>query len=292
MGLGDNIHQRAIIRAMLKQYDIWLRTPWPSVYWDFDPKRLHLMPKPTSLRTQVKNTGRERSKYTKEKPPIGCDTIQIWYTHDGIRRIGTFLGAMAYQTNVTVSPTDFELPIHPEWRESAARWREKWQVPDGKRIMLYRPLVERTEWAGCAARNPEPARYVELAKSVSSQFFVVGVADLHPGIEWRVSPPIDMQAECFHGELDFGTLAALASDAGLVFCSPGFMLVLAQAVGAPLVTVFGGHESARFYDHGYTYNHFIQPIEPCECFSKTHRCVKTIHFSETEKLQGFVHDLP
>jgi ADP-heptose:LPS heptosyltransferase len=60
------------------------------------------------------------------------------------------------------------------------------------------------------------------------------------------------------------------------------MLVLSQAVGVPMVAVFGGHESARLYDHGNSSDLFIQPQNPCECFSKTHACDKRIDMDKAK----------
>ena len=75
---------------------------------------------------------------------------------------------------------------------------------------------------------------------------------------------------------------------GLVYCSPGFMLVLAQAVGARLCAVIGGHESGRLYDHGQATDLFIQPERPCECFSKAHACDKRIDIDAAKmRLQEF-----
>jgi hypothetical protein len=55
-----------------------------------------------------------------------------------------------------------------------------------------------------------------------------------------------------------------------------------------LVAVFGGHEAARFYDHGDPRHLFVQPIEPCECFNKRHACDKRIDLPrELARLASF-----
>lgn len=279
-GLGDNIHQRAVVRQLLGRFDaVWLETPWPALYHDLP---VRLLRRTTVLRTQRANQSREAHRY-EPLPPLGARRMRIWYEHDGIRRHGGFLAAMCAEAGLQRG--DFSLPIPAAWVEKAQEWLDRWRP--GKPLMLYRPLVERTEWVGCAARNPDARAYVELARFVAHRFFVVSVADLHDGVEWAVSDPIGAGVECHRGELDVETLAALASMAGLVWCSPGFMLALAQAVRAPIVAVFGGHESPKWYSHGFPENLFIGA--GCECLSKSHACDKTINVDDAlRRLEVFI----
>lgn len=287
LGLGDNLHQRAVVRQLMQRGPVWLETPWPSVYHDLVGPDLHLVRSGTRLRTQAKNAARESGRYSQHRLPGNARGHRIWYTHDQIRATGGFLRAMCH--NSGLNPCDFSLPVPPEWRARAARIIDG--LPIDKPVMLYRPLVERTEWSGCASRNPDASAYTDMLRHVRSRYSVISVADLVPGVEWAVSPSIGADIEFHAGELDFETLAGLASLVDLVWCSPGFLLVLAQAVRAPMVAVFGGHESARLYDHGYPENCFIEPILPCECFSKSHACDKRVDFpSSTKKLEKFLNE--
>lgn len=269
-GLGDNLHQRAVLRELLKRHaTVWLETPWPAIYHDLPVK---LAAPATRLRTQADNVRREVRRYH-GRLPLGEPGHRIWYRPEQVREQGGFLAAMCKASGVPKG--DFSLPVLAEWtaraqvRLAAAGWR-------GEPVVVYRPLVERTEWPGCAARNPDALAYVTLFEAIAARCFVVSVADLVPKVEWLASPPVDADATFHKGELRFEELAGLVKLARLVFCSPGFMLVLAQAVRAPLVGVFGGHESARLYAHGFAENHWIQPVQPCECFSKAHACRKAI----------------
>lgn len=281
LGLGDNLHQRAVIRHLAQSHQVWLETPWPQVFHDLP---VRCVPRVSRLRTQTKNALRSVGQFA-ARPPAGGRRQRIWYSHEGIRRHGGFLAAMCAESGVPKG--DFSLPIPAAWHEQAQAWLDRWR-PD-RPLMLYRPLVERTEWVGCAARNPDPVAYAALARSMRERYFVVSVADLAPRVEWTVSAPIGADVECHAGELPFEVLAALAARAGLVWCSPGFMLVLAQAVRAPLVSVFGGHEAPRFYDHGFAENHFIG--RGCECFSKSHACDKTIDLDAARaRLETFLAD--
>jgi hypothetical protein len=271
LGLGDNIHSRAVVRQMMARKEVWMETPWPSVFHDMVGPRLHLMSRPSKLRTQTNNIARESVKFTNAKPPRDAAKHRIWYRHDDIIRQGGFLAAMCHNSGLPTG--DFRLPVPDAWRAKAASL-----LPAGldKPLMIYRPLVARTEWNGCNQRNPDPEMYVNLAKSVRDRFYFVSVADLLPGIEWQVSDPIGADLEFHKGDMDFETMAGMVSLADLTWCSPGFMLVLSQALSVPMVAVFGGHESARLYDHGNSSDLFIQPQNPCECFSKTHACDKRI----------------
>lgn len=287
LGLGDNLHQRAVVRELVKSHTVWLITPWPSLFWDMAGPHLKFVKPTTKLRTQARNAQREASSYVRVRPPVRAGSQTIWYTQPEVIQHGGFLNGML--ANAKTVGRDFSLPIKPEWAAKAAAWLAKWGPT--KPLMLYRPLVVRNEWAGCTQRNPDPASYTALARAVAERFFVVSVADLVPGVEWAVSDDIRADVELHQGELDVETIAALAARAGLVWASPGFMLVMAQAVNVPLVAVFGGHESARLYDHGRQNNHFIQPIRPCECFSKTHRCDKRIDIPRaTADLLEFIND--
>lgn len=279
-GLGDNLHQRAVIRHLARTGSVWLKTPWPQVYHDLP---VRCVPWQTRLRTQQKNE--MRGGFHANRLPAGRRPRRIWYSHEGIRKHGGFVAAMCAEANVPQG--DFALPIPQAWHEQAQQWLDLWK-PD-RPLMLYRPLVERTEWVGCQARNPDPQAYVALTRGLRDRYFVVSIADLVPRVEWAVSPPVDADVVCHRGELPFEVLASLASRAGLVWCSPGFALILAQAVRAPLVAVFGGHESPRFYDHGYRENLFIG--RGCECFSKSHDCDKTIDIeAASARLETFLAD--
>lgn len=292
LGLGDNLHQRAVVRRLMQQVQrVYLETVWPSIYHDLVGPKLHLVRKVTALRTQSKNSQRQLKQFGPPAPK-GLRTMRVWYTPDEVRRVGSFIAAMSLKDGPLLRIEEIALPIPDEWEHRAQVWRERWGVgkPGDKPIMLYRPLVDRVECLGCcAARNPDPVAYAHIVQSIRRDFFVVSVADLEPKKEWLVGIDIGADVECHAGELEFEVLAALSARAGLVYCSPGFALVLAQAVGAPLIAVVGGHESGRFYDHGLLHNLIIDPLHPCECFKSKHACDKRIDLPyATLRAQAFV----
>lgn len=287
-GLGDNLHQRAIIRQLIEREAVFLETPWPSAYHDLVGERLKLIARPFGLRTQKKNAAREAHLYH-PREPVKCKTLRVWYTADDVKRSGSVLGAMLKNCDCDTAKADFRLPLQPQWRGRALELMAQWKTL--KPIMLYRPLNERTEWKGCPARNPDHTAYAQLFEAIRDRYFVVSVADLQPKVEWLVGTPIKADATFHAGELPFETLAALTERASLVYSSPGFAVILAQAVGTPAVCVFGGYEDSHSFAGGARFSPYlgIDPINPCQCWSHAHACDKRIDLpSALQRLQAFV----
>src|SRR3546814_6262588 len=90
---------------------------------------------------------------------------KIWYRPEAVRQHRSVLGAMCASIGAPVAR--FDLPIPQNWTEKADAWLRKWN-PD-RPLMIYRPLVERTEWSGCAARNPDHHAYAELFAAIRNR---------------------------------------------------------------------------------------------------------------------------
>lgn len=274
-GLGDNIRQRAIVREYLKKGPVWLTSSWVSVYEDLIPQGLHIVHRPSSLRTQTKNAERERERFSRVPIPRDATRVRVWYPPDLVRKSGTILKAMGKATHC--EPFDFTINVLADWWDSLLQ-----KLPANaisKPIMLYRPLVDRpSDWGGCNARNPDFDAYSKLFEAIRDQFYVISVADLQPAKEWIVGVRHAVDYKFHAGELSVEELFALTKMASLVYCSPGFAAVMAQAVGTPVVCVFGGYERSSFFFDG----HKIAPcvgidtISPCDCFSHSHACEKRI----------------
>ena len=289
-GLGDCLHQRGVVRQYLaKRHDVWLETPWPALYHDLVPLGLKLLPKVTSLRTQSKNARRERAAYVRSRPARRPSHVRVHYSPQAVLEEGSVLGAMCKAAGVAVEAADFRLPIPPAWREKA--WKALGDRAPTKPLMIVRPLVERTEWGGCAARNPDADAYAALVGRLRDLFCVISVADLVPGVEWSVGPSLGADIEFHAGELDVEALAGLTAEAALVVSAPGFATIMAQAVGTASVTVFGGYEDGRSFSAGARFapHLAIQPVEPCPCFRHDCPCDKRIHMPAALKaLEAFV----
>lgn len=263
-GLGDNLHQRALIRQLMKKYDVWLDTSWVSVYHDLIANGLHVVYRPISLRTQTKNARREAALFEKKPPPRDAKTMRISYSPAQMKAHGSVLKAMCATVGLgcDYDTADFRLPIPEMWSaELRAKWLDKWRPT--KPLMIYRPPCIRPEWGGAAARNPDPAAYAALYQEIRDRFFVVSVADIEPGKEW-IAPSGDLDADVklHHGELVFETMAALFAEASMVFTTGGFPVILAQAVETPVFAVIGGYEDHTSYSAGARYSPYgwVDPI--------------------------------
>ncbi|WP_128361519.1 hypothetical protein [Mesorhizobium sp. M7A.F.Ca.CA.004.12.1.1] len=287
-GLGDNLHQRAVIRQLMRGHEVYLESSWVAPYHDLIADGLKVIHKATVLRTQAKNASREAGRFHRGGLPRFRRAVQVSYSPDQVRSQGSVLAAMCRVTGTDYATADFRLPIPDAWMKQVRQLLDTWRPQ--KPILIYRPLNERTEWSGCQARNPDHDAYRDLLATIRDDFFVVSVADLVSGKEWMAGHPIKADVEFHRGELDFETIAALTSVAALVVTSPGFAAILAQAVGTPATVIFGGYENSSSFAGGARYSPYlgIDPINPCQCFSHSHACQKTIDIpAATTRLRAF-----
>lgn len=273
-GLGDNLHQRGFLPQLMENHTVYLESSWVVPYHDLVRRGLRVVRKMSSLRTQAANAVREAHLFYPRRPPLDVKTIGVWYRAPDVRRLGSVLATMCEAVKCDYAKADFRMPVPSAWITERLRGLN----PRGLPIMVYRPLVERREWGGCSSRNPDFASYAALYRSVRDKFFVVSIADLVPNLEWTVGEQVETDVQFHKGELPFEEIAALMSMASLVFCSPGFAVVLAQAVGTPVACVFGGYDSGPSFGGGARFSPYlpIEPMIPCQCFTHNHRCIKII----------------
>lgn len=265
-GLGDCIHQRAVIRQLMERHTVYLHTVWANIYRDMARDGLILLPQDTKLRTQGKNAKRLAREYSTHLPPPGAPVLQSVYHVDEIRR-STLMSAMLRQAACDPAKADFRLPVLPEAEREVAKLLKPLNRAN-RPIMVYRPLVQRGEWQGGPTRNPDHGAYRTLFDAIATEFFVVSIADLEAGQEHIVGHSVTADVEWHAGELDPDMLAALMARAALVYTSPGFALVMALSVGTPAIAVFGGFECAQRWIDSALYGPFlgINPRKPCNCF--------------------------
>jgi len=280
-GMGDCLHQRAIMRQLLRTNDVFLQSSWASMYHDLIAEGLKITRNNSGLRTQMKNVERENAKFYRGPIPRGAATIQMRYAGTIVAqtRSRTILEAMCIPARANYAEADFRLPIPYEWQYPADELIASWHAT--KPLLVYRPLVIRTEWKGNAKRNPDPRAYAELFAVIRDSFFVVSVADLQDGREWAIGPQLKADVTIHDGSLPFETLAALFSRAKLVYTPSGFGVVLAQAVETPVISVIGNYESAAHHAAGARWSPYlgIEPITPCACQLSTclRPCSKAIN---------------
>lgn len=281
-GLGDCIHQRAVVRELIRRnYQVYLETPWPQLYYDM-PIKIYLPEK--TLRTQKKNCEVLQREYQTITPEIinRFPIIQkIWYTGEQVRQYG-FVGAMFNHLQLFTDDHDFSIDTK---KFPAGNFK---RLITDKPIMVYRPLITRTEWDGCENRNPDKIAYNTLFNTIRDKYYVVSVADLIPGVEWITSTPVRADMQLHNGGLSVVELLALFAMADLVYCSPGFALPMAQAVGTKVICVYGGRENSKQYtQNDKTLG--VDTIKPCSCFDHRHDCVKTIDITgQAKRIHDFV----
>ena len=272
-GIGDAIHQRGVIRELMRDHEVWLHTSHFRIYEDMVARGLKLIFKPCNLHAQRKTIEREKASFPHAiLPPRDAPRFDLAYNKQEIDKYGSIIEAMAGCVGVKARPLDFSLPVRPSW-VSEFRRRFNWDT-GGKPIMIYRPIVLRPEWNG-ANRNPDPVAYAALFDAVRDGFFVVSVADLKRNVEWIVGAEAPADVRLHEGELSFEDMAALWQDAAICFCNAGFGPVLAQAVGTPSITVYGGRE--RYKTTQRAGEHLaptlgIDQDQPCDCMSERHQC--------------------
>jgi hypothetical protein len=276
LGLGDNLHVRAAVREWVKTHEVHVEAPIVSVFHDFvaaGTTKVYL--RDTNLHAQKKQLELERHLFTPCAPPPQAVRRHIGYNKPDIDRWGSIPRAvmgMAGIANPPIQP-DFSMPVPDAWRDAARALLATWPIGD-RRLLIYRPVVLRREWDS-TARNPDPAAYAALFAELCDKFFVVSIANLEPGKEWIVGAEQDADVKLHKGELPFQTLAGLWAQADLVMSPAGMGVVLAQAVGTPVVAVYGRRESFRTTDAAGAHlapTLGIDPDETCDCHSLAHYC--------------------
>lgn len=262
-GLGDNIYQRAFVRAVRE--DVYLSTPWPELYEDLP---IRFVREDTPLRTQAKNISRQPASRWREAP-ADARSVRVSY---GTRELasGSIIDAMNAALPLNGAPLVMDLPAFPDPGIKA-----------DKPIALVRPVTVRTEWRN-EARNTYPESIQHLAAAMMDRFFVVSVADLERGKEWLVTPEPPAHLKLHGGELDISRLMGLVQRAAVIVGGVGWIVPAAIAAKTPAFIVLGGHgghnapEKITDPRMDLSKMTFAMPDKFCRCADMGHGCDKTI----------------
>lgn len=265
-GLGDNVYQRAFIRAASASRDVYLETPWPELYSDLP--RVFPVRSNTSLRTQQKNEA-DVDPEAWATPPRGCLFRPVSYGAPDLK-IGSILQAMERRLPLNGAPLYLDLP------DGLARPFRPQPLP----IALVRPVTARREWLN-TARNPLPEYVAQIAADLRRTHRVILVADLEKGAEDLVGklPPHD---EAFlRGELKLPDLLGLAASADVIVGGVGWIVPVSIAVRRPCFVILGGHGGhnapEKLIDPRLDLSRlaFAMPDQFCNCERMQHLCDKT-----------------
>ena len=253
-GLGDNIYQRAFIKALGPI--VFLETPWPELYADLPHVRC-VKPE-TTLRTQGKNIARQTYWHPR---PVGAPHRRVAYSGEGIYR--------GMKKTIGVDPAVMDLP-------------DFGPSPVAGRYIVVRPVTVREEWRA-DARNPRPDYIAQAAAMARAEgFVVVSVADLADGREWALSPLPPADITYHAGELPVSQLLALVQGAVGVVGGVGWILPACIAARVPALVVFGGQggfnapEKITHPAMDLSRIALAVPDRLCPCTHRTHNCDKRI----------------
>lgn len=253
-GLGDNIYQRAFVKAL--PGPVWVDTPWPELYSDLP--NVHCVQPQTTLRTQAKNI---RRHHDWQQAPAGLRSVKVAYGKEGI------IPGMARCFGV--APAGFDLP-------------DFGASPVPGRYVVVRPVTVRAEWRA-DARNPLPEYVAQAAAEMRRRgYTVVSVADLQPGQEWALDPLPDADIRYHAGELPVEQLLALIQGAAAVIGGIGWILPACIAARVPAWIVCGGQggynapELITSPSMDMSRITFAVPDNFCRCIQKQHNCDKRI----------------
>jgi hypothetical protein len=251
-GLGDNVYQRAFIKALPKP--IYIDTPWPEIYSDIPG--VHFIRPQTTLRTQAKNIARHNS-WT--MPPTRQPTRQIHYGTEGI-----IPGMTAC---FGVAPGTFDMPPLPP-------------SPEQGKYVVVRPATVRSEWRA-DTRNPDPQYIAQAAAEAQRRGYrVIGVADLQEQQEWALAPLPPADYAYYKGELPIEQLLALVANASAVIGGIGWLVPAALAAKVPSWIICGGQGGYNAPElitpKGQSNITFAVPDNFCRCRLKEHNCDKRI----------------
>jgi len=267
-GLGDNIYQRAFIKALPKPF--YLQTPWAELYEDIEG--VYCTRPHTTLRTQAKNI-KQYKHYHYE--PVGA-TIGIQYGREGIIR--------GMEQCFRIAPAEFDLP-------------DFGKIESPRPYAVLRPVTHRKEWLA-QSRSPDPKYVAEAADILKdSGYTIVSVADLADGEEWAELPLPYADVQYHKGELSVRQLMALIQHASVVVGGVGWIVPAAIAAKTPAWIINGGqggfNSRERITDPRMDLSkiEFAVPDRFCKCFHSQHSCRKAIN-NHADKFTDWLRGLP
>jgi hypothetical protein len=260
-GIGDALWTRGVVRETLRAgLKVYLDTPFEWVFWDFaEVPGFHF--------------------WREDAAPAAHGIRTATYLGSDMSGGATVYGAMCARCRVPRG--DFRMALKAEWLAAADAVLA--QVKPCKPLMLARPLLRNHGRRSVALRNPDHRAYARIHAAMRERFHVISVADVRQGED--VVCAVEADSVFHRGELPVTTVAALMARAALVYTNPGMALVMAAALGRPVIGVFGGYEDAHNYADTVVYGPalLLDPIRPCRCMSDSHDCDKRMDVAEAVK---------
>lgn len=285
-GLGDNIYSRPFVKAACKRHDhVYLQTPWPQFYWDMQEEYgLRFIKPHTRLRTQNKNITSVPAHTWSQKPEVAHEATRIRYGQHGLRRGQSIIEQIESALSLGKSDFDFTIPLKPRWVAEADALFNDFNT--NRPIAIYRPTTLRRDWSA-PARNPASSVVQAVSRWLSDRYYVVSIADLKERQEW-IAIPGEVPDKVFHqGEIRPGVLAALMQRVDLTVTPVGFALPMALAVGARVLTMYGGSVKPQLLVDPRINQSSCWHVAPepfCNCARRHHTCNKHISPGEVSRV--------
>lgn len=260
-GLGDNIYQRAVLRALTEI--TYLKTPWPQLYADLP--NIRCVRPATRLRTQSTNLMRGWRWAT---PPASLAPRKANY----VGRPGTVLEGLCAAYGVSLPAVTFDVPSFGNYGG----------VGGNEPYVVIRPATIRQEWRA-DGRNPLP-EYLDAAAcaAVAFGYKVISIADLKWPHEWIDGAPPYADVRFHNGELNVEQCLELVSGAAAVIGGVGWLVPAAIAARVPMLLLYGGwglpNGPHRILDARLDTSriHQVMPDRFCMCKDPFHTCDKTV----------------
>ena len=260
-GLGDNIYQRAVVRALEGIH--YLTTPWPQLYADLP--NIRCVRPATRLRTQSKNMQRA---WPWAKAPASLAPRKADY----VRHPGTMLEGLCSAYGVSLPQVTFDLPTFANYGG----------VGGSQPYVVIRPGTIRQEWRA-DGRNPK-AEYLDAAarRAVAFGYRVISIADVAWPHEWIDGQPPYADVRFHSGELNVEQCLELVRGAAAVIGGVGWLVPAAVAYHVPMLLLYGGwggpNGPHRIFDPRMDISTIRQvtPDRFCMCRDPLHDCDKTI----------------
>lgn len=252
-GLGDNIYQRAYVKALRDKGDIYIDTPWPELYSDLD---INFIKPTTTLRTQQKNYSKFPDDFWSPEAPA-----------DQVIRFGYSSSVPVQSSMAALSGVDgvMDLPEKKPFFES------------GRPIALVRPVTIRKEWRN-EARNPLPEYILAASDALSDTHCVISIADIQDGEEWLESP-VKAEYRYESGELSVDQIISIVQSADVLVGGVGWIVPAAMAADKRALIVAGGNGMLNCPEKlspGENKLTWAMPDHFCRCENFRHNCNKEI----------------
>lgn len=284
-GFGDNIYEMPFVVGMAEKYDrVYVRTPFPQLYWIQSTDKFKFLPGRSRLNTQEKSI--ESFSGWSGEPDLSAFDIERSDFWSGTRE---FLPVPdRFLRDSGLKSVNFTLPIRPDWAAKALFALEGYNPHNLPICLIKRPTL-RKEWF-CPARNPYIEYFQAIIDHLKGKYFFVSVASLRENEEWLDGCLTGIDLKLHNGEIDIWTLIGLASQCSLAICCPSFFIPLSLAIGMRCFCIYGGsgdpawHVSDLIDRPAYG---FAAPDPFCACGKMEHDCNKAID-GVMERFEAFM----